>query len=96
MPVRVNADREARYFASAQAEPARRNGGSPAVPGLTQALFDPSSTVKRTACKALGKIGSERAVPALEYSQDQNRVAIMRRNRAYRVDFPQVSKLGDS
>ena len=31
--------------------------GPPAVPGLTQALFDPSNAVKRAACKALGKIG---------------------------------------
>ena len=42
--------------------------GPPAVPGLTTALFDPSSAVKRAACKALGKIGSERAVPALKFS----------------------------
>ena len=48
--------------------------GYPAVPGLTGALFDPSNAVKRAACKAfLGKIGSERAVPALIFSlNDRN------------------------
>ena len=41
--------------------------GYPAVPGLTEALFDPSKAVRRAACKALGKIGSERAAQALTF-----------------------------
>ena len=47
--------------------------GYPAVPGLTAALFDDSNAVKRAACKALGKIGSTRAAPALQNAlRDKN------------------------
>ncbi len=64
--------------------------GPPAVPGLTKALFDPSSAVKRAACKALGKIGSERAVPALKFSlRDGNRgVRKFAREALERIDSP--------
>jgi len=64
--------------------------GYPAVPGLTQALFDPSSAVKRAACKALGKIGSERAVPALIFSlRDSNAgVRHLAREALQRIDSP--------
>ena len=64
--------------------------GPPAVPGLTSALFDPSSAVKRAACKALGKIGSERAVPALKFSlRDGNDgVRKLAREALERIDSP--------
>lgn len=64
--------------------------GPPAVPGLTKALFDPSSAVKRAACKALGKIGSERAVPALKFSlRDGNQgVRKFAREALKRIDSP--------
>lgn len=39
--------------------------GYPSVPGLIRALFDRNKAVKRAAAKALGKIGSDRAVSAL-------------------------------
>lgn len=39
--------------------------GYPSVPGLIKALFDRNKAVRRAAAKALGKIGSERAVSAL-------------------------------
>jgi len=64
--------------------------GPPSVPGLTKALFDPSSAVKRAACKALGKIGSERAVPALKFSlRDGNKgVRHFAREALERIDSP--------
>lgn len=64
--------------------------GPPAVPGLTKALFDPSSAVKRAACKALGKIGSERSVPALKFSlRDGNHgVRKFAREALQRIDSP--------
>ena len=64
--------------------------GPPAVPGLTNALFDPSSAVKRAACKALGKIGSKRAVPALKFSlRDGNEgVRQFAREALERIDSP--------
>lgn len=47
--------------------------GEPAVPGLIRALFDTNNAVRRAAAKALGKIGSERAINALEVAvKDQN------------------------
>ena len=64
--------------------------GPPAAPGLTKALFDPKSAVKRAACKALGKIGSERAVPALKFSlRDGNDgVRKLAREALERIDSP--------
>ncbi|MDE2855192.1 MAG: HEAT repeat domain-containing protein [Chloroflexota bacterium] len=64
--------------------------GPPAVPGLTRALFDPSSAVKRAACKALGRIGSERAVPALKFSlrDDNEGVRKLAREALERIDSP--------
>ncbi len=64
--------------------------GYPAVPGLTQALFDPSNAVKRAACKALGKIGSERAVQALIYSLNDGNAGVRKfaREALERIDSP--------
>ncbi len=64
--------------------------GPPAVPGLTKALFDPSSAVKRAACKALGKIGSGRAVPALKYSLNDGNAGVRKfaREALARIDTP--------
>jgi HEAT repeat protein len=42
------------------------NIGYPAVPGLIKALFDQNKAVRRAAAKALGKIGSERAIKPLQ------------------------------
>ena len=39
--------------------------GEPAVAGLIRALFDSNNAVRRASAKALGKIGSDRAVNAL-------------------------------
>ncbi|MCY4070102.1 MAG: HEAT repeat domain-containing protein [Chloroflexi bacterium] len=66
--------------------------GPPAVPGLTQALFDPSSAVKRAACKALGKIGSERAVPALKYSLNDSNAGVRKfaREALERINTPEA------
>ncbi len=41
------------------------NIGYPAVPGLVKALFDKKKAVRRASAKALGKIGSERAINPL-------------------------------
>ena len=40
--------------------------GHPAVPGLVKALFDRNKAVRRASAKALGKIGSERAIKPLQ------------------------------
>lgn len=50
--------------------------GHPSVPGLTKALFDPNHAVKRAACKALGKIGSERSAPALIHSLNDSSASV--------------------
>ena len=42
------------------------NIGKPAVPGLVKALFDRNKAVRRASAKALGKIGSERAIKPLQ------------------------------
>lgn len=42
------------------------NIGQPAVPGLVKALFDRKAAVRRASAKALGKIGSKRAVKPLQ------------------------------
>lgn len=42
------------------------NIGHPAVPGLVKALFDRNKAVRRAAAKALGKIGSQRAIKPLQ------------------------------
>jgi len=39
--------------------------GAPSVPGLVRALFDQKAAVRRASAKALGKIGSERALSPL-------------------------------
>lgn len=41
------------------------NIGQPAVPGLVKALFDHNKAVRRASAKALGKIGSKRAINPL-------------------------------
>lgn len=47
--------------------------GQPAVPGLIRALFDSNNAVRRASAKALGKIGSERAINALQVAvKDQD------------------------
>ena len=68
--------------------------GYPAVPGLTRALFDPSSAVKRAACKALGKIGSERAVAALEFTLRDGNAGVRRlaREALERIDSPSARR----
>lgn len=40
--------------------------GHPAVPGLVKALFDNNKAVRRASAKALGKIGSKRAIKPLQ------------------------------
>jgi HEAT repeat protein len=40
--------------------------GQPAVPGLVKALFDHNKAVRRASAKALGKIGSDRAIKPLQ------------------------------
>lgn len=64
--------------------------GHPSVPGLTRALFDPSSAVKRAACKALGKIGSQRSVPALIHSLNDSNPGVRKlaREALARIDTP--------
>ena len=64
--------------------------GYPAVPGLTRALFDPSNAVKRAACKALGRIGSERSVGALIYSLRDGNAGVRKfaREALERIDSP--------
>ena len=64
--------------------------GYPAVPGLTRALFDQSSAVKRAACKALGKIGSERAVSALSFTLNDANPGVRRlaREALTRINSP--------
>ena len=72
--------------------------GAPAVPGLTRALFDPNRAVKRAACKALGKIGSERAVSALIYSLNDGNAGVRKlaREALQRIDSPAARQaLGD-
>ena len=62
--------------------------GRPSVPGLTRALFDPNSAVKRAACKALGKIGGEPSVPALIHSLNDGNAGVRRlaREALLRID----------
>ncbi len=64
--------------------------GAPAVPGLTRALFEPSSAVKRAACKALGKIGSERATQALIYTLNDGNAGVRKlaREALGRINSP--------
>ena len=64
--------------------------GYPAVPGLTRALFDPSNAVKRAACKALGRIGSERSVGALIFSLKDRNAGVRKfaREALERIDSP--------
>jgi HEAT repeat protein len=66
--------------------------GYPAVPGLTRALFDPSNAVKRAACKALGKIGSERSVQALIFSLNDRNAGVRKfaREALTRIDSPEA------
>lgn len=66
--------------------------GYPAVPGLTTALFDPSNAVKRAACKALGRIGSERAVSALIFSLRDGNAGVRKlaREALERIDSPEA------
>ena len=40
--------------------------GHPSVPGLVKALFDRNKAVRRASAKALGKIGSKRAIKPLQ------------------------------
>ena len=90
LPTLLDALRDNDMFLRAGITGALIKIGPPAVPGLTKALFDPSSAVKRAACKALGKIGSERAVPALKFSlRDGNEgVRKFAREALERIDSP--------
>ena len=90
LPTLLHALRDNDMFLRAGITGALIKIGPPAVPGLTNALFDPSNAVKRAACKALGKIGSERAVPALQFSlKDANPgVRKFAREALERIDTP--------
>ncbi|MDE2856512.1 MAG: HEAT repeat domain-containing protein [Chloroflexota bacterium] len=92
VPTLLNALRDNDMFLRAGIAGALIQIGPPAVPGLTQALFDPSSAVKRAACKALGKIGSERAVPALKYSLNDSNAGVRKfaREALKRIDTPEA------
>ncbi len=90
VPVLLQALRDDDMFLRAGITGALIQIGYPAVPGLTRALFDPSSAVKRAACKALGKIGSERAVPALIFSLNDRNAGVRKfaREALTRIDSP--------
>jgi len=90
LPVLLEALRADDMFLRAGITGALIQIGYPAVPGLTRALFDPSSAVKRAACKALGKIGSERAVPALIFSLKDRNAGVRKfaREALTRIDSP--------
>ncbi len=90
VPTLLEALRENDMFLRAGITGALIKIGPPATPGLTKALFDPSSAVKRAACKALGKIGSERAVPALKFSLRDGNKGVRRfaREALERIDSP--------
>ena len=90
VPVLLEALRDNDMFLRAGITGALIKIGYPAVPGLTRALFDPSSAVKRAACKALGKIGSERAVPALIFSLNDRNAGVRKfaREALTRIDSP--------
>ena len=90
LPALLDALRDHDMFLRAAITGALIKIGPPAVPGLTRALFDPSSAVKRAACKALGRIGSARAVPALKFSlRDGNGgVRKLAREALERIDSP--------
>ena len=61
-------------------------------PGLTKALFDRNKAVKRAAAKALGKIGSDRCVPALINSLTDNDAGVRKfvREALERIDSPEA------
>ncbi|MCY3780129.1 MAG: HEAT repeat domain-containing protein [Chloroflexi bacterium] len=90
VPVLLEALRADDMFLRAGVTGALITIGTPAVPGLTGALFDESNAVKRAACKALGKIGSERSVGALIFSlHDRNAgVRKLAREALERIDSP--------
>ena len=90
LPTLLDALRDNDMFLRAGITGALIRIGPPAVPGLTRALFDPSSAVKRAACKALGKIGSERAVPALKFSLRDGNYGVRKfaREALERIDSP--------
>ena len=90
LPTLLDALRDNDMFLRAGITGALIKIGPPAAPGLTKALFDPSSAVRRAACKALGKIGSERAVPALKFSLRDNNEGVRRfaRQALERIDSP--------
>ncbi|QPC84394.1 HEAT repeat domain-containing protein [Phototrophicus methaneseepsis] len=54
------------------------NIGHPSVPGLVKALFDDNKAVRRASAKALGKIGSDRAIPPLEVACKDSDAAVRR------------------
>ena len=90
VPVLLSALRDDDIFLRAGITGALIKIGYPAVPGLTMALFDPSNAVKRAACKALGKIGSERAVSALIFSLHDGNAGVRKlaREALERIDSP--------
>lgn len=90
VPVLLDALRADDMFLRAGVTGALIKIGYPAVPGLTQALFDPSNAVKRAACKALGKIGSERSVQALIFSLRDSNAGVRKfaREALARIDSP--------
>jgi len=66
VPVLLKALRDDDIFLRANITLALIKIGEPAVPGLIKALFDKKNAVRRASAKALGKIGSDRAMNALE------------------------------
>lgn len=54
------------------------NIGHPSVPGLVKALFDNNRAVRRAAAKALGKIGSKRAIPPLQVALKDSDAGVRR------------------
>jgi len=92
VPTLLTAMRDNDMFLRAGITGALINIGYPAVPGLTKALFDRNKAVKRAAAKALGKIGSDRCVPALinSLADDDPGVRKFVREALERIDSPEA------
>lgn len=92
VPALLLAMRDNDMFLRAGITGALINIGYPAVPGLTKALFDHNKAVKRAAAKALGKIGSDRCVPALINSMSDTDPGVRKfvREALERIDSPEA------
>ena len=92
VPTLLVAMRDNDMFLRAGITGALINIGYPAVPGLTKALFDGNKAVKRAAAKALGKIGSDRCVPALINSLGDADPGVRKfvREALERIDTPEA------